>query len=205
MHVVLLAVRLKTCKNFSRGASLVYRSLSRQVIAHMDAENKALAYVLRHPPAEWAVKPLSYVRIAAHFVKKPDGSRPETSTVRKAAKSFAKAKSKRGRATGWRKTTPEDDAIILRLFRKLRPPGHGITATEVHRALPTILRRKLCAETVRLRLAALGYKYSEKMEKSCGDRAWRKRRLAFCRRHANKSPASWARTLHAVADLSLFT
>ena len=48
----------------------------------MDAENKALAYVLRHPPAEWAVKPLSYVRIAAHFVKKHDGSRPETSTVR---------------------------------------------------------------------------------------------------------------------------
>ena len=156
----------------------------------MDAENKALAYVLRHPPAEWAVKPLSYVRIAAHFVKKPDGSRPETSTVRKAVKSFANAKSKRGRATGWRKTTPEEDAIILRLFRKLRPPGHGITAPEVHRALPPTLRRKLCAETVRLRLAALGYKYSEKMEKSCGDRAWRKRRLAFCRRHANKSPAS---------------
>ena len=51
-------------------------------MAHMDAENKALAYVLRHPPAEWAVKPLSYVRIAAHFVKKHDGSKPETSTVR---------------------------------------------------------------------------------------------------------------------------
>ena len=68
MHVVVLAVRLKTCKSSSRGASLVYRSLSRQVIAHMDAENKALAYVLRHPPAEWAVKSLSYVRIAAHFV-----------------------------------------------------------------------------------------------------------------------------------------
>ena len=93
---------------------------------------------------------------AAHIVKKPDGSRPETSTVRKAVKSFAKAKSKRGRATGWRKTTPEEDAIILRLFRKLRPPGHGITAPEVHRALPTTLRRKLCAETVRLRLTALG-------------------------------------------------
>ena len=55
----------------------------------MDAENKALAYVLRHPPAEWAVKPLSYVRIAAHFVKKLDGSKLDTSTVRKAVKSFA--------------------------------------------------------------------------------------------------------------------
>ena len=64
-------------------------------MAHMDAENKALAYVLRHPPAEWAVKPLSYVRIAAHYAKKLDGSRPETSTVRKTASSFAKAKSKR--------------------------------------------------------------------------------------------------------------
>ena len=41
-------------------------------MAHMDAENKALAYVVRHPLAEWAVK----------LVKKPDGSRPETSTVR---------------------------------------------------------------------------------------------------------------------------
>ena len=120
-------------------------------------------------------------------------------------KSFANAKSKRGRATGWRKTTPEEDAIILRLFRKLRPPGHGVTAPEVRRALPPTLRRKLCAETVRLRLAALGYEYSVKMEKGCGDEAWRKRRLAFCKRHANKSPASGARTLQAVADLSLFT
>ena len=79
----------------------------------MDAENKALAYVLRHPLAEWAVKPLSYVRIAARFAKKPDGSRPDTSTVRKLEKFFASAKSKRGRATGWHKATPEEDAIIL--------------------------------------------------------------------------------------------
>ena len=50
-------------------------------MAHTDAEHKIWAFVLRHPPAEWAVKPLSYVRIAAHIVKKPDGSRPETSTV----------------------------------------------------------------------------------------------------------------------------
>ena len=47
-------------------------------MAHMDAENKALAYVLGHPPAEWAAQPLSYVRIAERFVKKPDGSRPDT-------------------------------------------------------------------------------------------------------------------------------
>ena len=66
----------------------------------MDAENKALAYVLRHPPAEWGVKPVSHVKIASDYVKKPDGSRPETSTVRKAVKSFANAKAKRGRATG---------------------------------------------------------------------------------------------------------
>ena len=82
-------------------------------MARVDAEHKALAYVLRNPPAEWAVKPLSYVRIATDFVKKPDGSRPDTSTVRKVVKAFANAKSKRGRATGWRKTTPEEDAINL--------------------------------------------------------------------------------------------
>ena len=130
----------------------------------MDANNRALAYLLRHPPAVWAVKPLSYGAIAAHHVIKADGSRPDRGTVRKAVKAFKKLKKKRGRACGWRKTTSEEDATILSVFRKLRPPGHGVTAPDVHRGLPLRLRRKLSVETVRLRLAAKGYHYFEKME-----------------------------------------
>ena len=179
--------------------------MSRQSMAQMDADNRALAYLLRHPPAVWAVKPLSYGAIAAHHVIKADGSRPDRGTVRKAVKAFKKLKKKRGRACGWRKTTSEEDATILSVFRKLRPPGHGVTAPDVHRGLPLRLRRKLSVETVRLRLAAKGYHYFEKMEKNCGDAAWRKRRFVFCKRYASKSPAAWARALQAVADLSLFT
>ena len=174
-------------------------------MAQMDAENRALAYLLRHPPKEWGVKPLKIRTIAEQYVVNTDGDRPSRSTVGKAVLCFRKPKAKRGRKAGWRKTTQDDDEEILKTFRRLRPPGYAITAPEIHRALPRRVRAKVGCDTIRSRLAEKGYVYDEKLSKTDKGVKWRKRRLEFCSLHAKKTPAQLRKALQGVADFSTFT
>ena len=65
-------------------------------MAHMDADIKALAHLLRNPPAEWAVKPLPDAVIARQHVFKLDGTRPDERTVAKSVKRVQAAQGNSG-------------------------------------------------------------------------------------------------------------
>ena len=121
----------------------------------MDSDNRALCYWYRHPPAKSGVEALSY-RAISRIVVKRDGEHPSAAAVHKAVVEWRRAKTERGRKRGWRKTTPEEDKVIMRTFHKLRPPGHGIDSQELHRALPRALQQKVSARTLRNRLKEKG-------------------------------------------------
>ena len=73
----------------------------------------------------------------ANVVKKKDGTHPTESSVREAVKAFTtKGKKKAGRPKGSFKTSKEEDKQIMTAFHKVRPPGAGVTARKVHKALP---------------------------------------------------------------------
>ena len=91
----------------------------------MDAENKALCYFYRHPPSASGIEPLSYDAIARLVVKK-DKTHPSKGAVFLAVRAFRRDKEVRGRKTGWRKTSAHEDAMIMKAFHKVRPPGAGV-------------------------------------------------------------------------------
>ena len=166
----------------------------------MDAEHRALCYFYRHPPPGSGVLPSSYEKIADMVVKKDD-VRPSVGGVFKAVKEFLKARKVRGRRIGWRKTTKDDDKVILATFHKLRPPGCGVDSEELHRALPLRIRSKVCPRTLRNRLAAKGYIPRAKVEKDDLGKPYREARLAFRSAHEKREPQDWENHFQGCGDL----
>ena len=170
--------------------------------AKMDRDNRAMCYALRNPPG--GAKPFSFESIATK-VFKTDGTHPSFAAVRKAAKEFHEEKQKRGRKAGQKKTTAAEDREILKKFKELRPPGHGIDSRKIRRGLPVALRRKISRRTVIRRLAEKGFTPQKKIRKSDHDVALCRRRVAFARRYEHKTEAEWARDLQVVGDIKEFT
>ena len=73
----------------------------------MKADNRALCYFYRRPPAGLGVRPQSYRSIARLVVKKDD-AQPSLSGVYKAAAEFRMIKRARGCRAGWRKPTKDE-------------------------------------------------------------------------------------------------
>ena len=81
-----------------------------------------------------------------------------------AVKRFHCEKKNRGRKTGWRKTTPAEDAKIFSCFQKVRLPlGSLVEARDVWKALPPALRNRITMRTVLNRLREKGYMMQEKL------------------------------------------
>ena len=169
----------------------------------MKADNRALCYFYRRSPAGSGVRPLSYRSIARLVVKK-DGTQPSLSGVYKAAVEFRMIKRARGCRAGWRKPTKDEGKLIMSTLHKLRPPGHGVTASGLHRALPLALKRKVSPRALRNRLAAKGYRPKRELEKADLNISCRKARLAFCRAHCGRHPMAWKSYLQGCGDLCEF-
>ena len=118
--------------------------------AHV-SEASSLVLVLQEPSAEvW----LRSAAVGGHPSLGRRQAAPQSRRREKAARRFHKRKSKRGRPTGWRKTTPiEDKCVLESFFRVRRPLGSAVNSREVHGALPDPLRRRICQKTVANRLA----------------------------------------------------
>ena len=170
--------------------------------AQMDEATRAMCFALRNPPA--GTKKSSLKAIAGHVFKK-DGTHPSLEAVRVAAKEFGAEREKRGRKKGDKKTTAADCREIMKKFKILRPPGHGIDSRRLHRALPVALRRKISRKTVIRRLADKGIKPRQKIRKSDHSIALCKRRVDFAKRYESKTAAAWSRDLQAVGDIKDFT
>ena len=106
----------------------------------MDAANKALCYYYRHPPD--ASKPMAYSEICK-LVRRTDGEHPSVGGVFEAVQTFHQKKKPAGRKRGWRKTTKQEDKVVLQTFHKCRPPGYGVDSRTVHTKLPTKVRLSL--------------------------------------------------------------
>ena len=170
--------------------------------ARMDAATCAMCYALRNPPA--GGKTASFKAIAA-LVVKTDGTHPSGAAVHNAVKQCSVEKQKRGRKSGWKKTTAREDREIMKKFKYLRPPGHGIDSRILHRALPAPLRRKVSRRTVIRRLADKGFIPMEKSSKSDPDVSLAKKRVDFAIQFRGKSGAWWARHVQAIGDMKEFT
>ena len=84
-------------------------------------------------------KPVSYSEVAK-LVKKDGCTHPTKQAVYKAVKNFNKKESaKPDRPMGWRKTTKAEDATILKIFKELRPAGHGVDSRIIHTHHPANL------------------------------------------------------------------
>lgn len=170
----------------------------------MDMANRALCYALRKPPK--GVKKTSIKDIIAQkLVVKLDGKAPSPGAISEAANTFKEVKNQRGRKTGWRKTTKQEDTSLLQTFRKVRPPGHAVDSRVIHSNLPAKLKKKITRKTVINRLAEKGIKPKTKIAKNDYGPKWRKARLAFTRANRNKTAAQWQREVDAIGDIKEFT
>jgi hypothetical protein len=120
----------------------------------MDEANQAMCFALRNPGSGEKPSKLSAIR---KLVRKTDGKKPSLQAISLAAVNFKRVKGKRGRRTGSYKTTKQEDKLVLKRFKKLRPPGHGVDSNVVHRALPLKLRKKIGRKTIIRRLAKKGF------------------------------------------------
>lgn len=171
----------------------------------LSKQQQALAYLMRHPPKCTGLTPQPYKLICSHL-KSPGKRAPKVGTVHKAVKTFHQEAATRGRKLGYRKTTPAEDKTMLSAFHKVRQPcGSGVTYTDVWRALPDPLRAKVSVKTVQSRLADKGYSLEDKLAADDKGLAWRKRRLAFCDVHRDKSEDQWTNAVQAVGDFKEFT
>ena len=136
---------------------------------------------------------------------KTDGKHPTKTAVHEAVQVFNDTKDKTGRPEGCRKTTKKEERVIVATLKKVRPPGHGVDARTIHKALPKKLRKKISKRTVIRRLADKGYKPSKKIRKTDPGQALGKRRLDFAKKHQGKSAAAWKAQLQGVADIKEFT
>lgn len=137
----------------------------------MDAKNKALCWVLRKE------QKMSYGDIALKVKKSVKGKKavsPSKTAVYNVVKRWRLKPKPRGRPAGSRATTKRQDDTILATFKRLRPPGCGITARKLRKGLPVSLQH-LSLPTIRARLAEnQGYTVTEKLFLSDPSRASRK-------------------------------
>ena len=171
--------------------------------ARMSPEVKAKCYGLRNPGGD--AKPMPFNKIRK-LVRKLDGKRPSEGAIREAVANFKNTtRKKAGRPKGWRKTTKEEDKVIMASFHKVRPAGHGVDARTVHKALPKKVKKKISKRTVIRRLAEKGYTPKKKLNKFAPNEALKRKRLAFCRKHADKTANQWKGFLQGAADLKDYT
>ena len=169
--------------------------------AGLDAATQALCFFYRNPPPSSGVKPQPYKAIP-ELIGRPD---TRIGAIKMAVRRFGKEKKPRGRRSGWRKTTKAEDACIIRCFKKVRQPlGALVEAPDVWRALPHDLRAKASIRTVSNRLAEHGFSMQEKASGDDLGVQWRKTRVRFCKRHAQKTPEHWVRNVQGVADFRFF-
>ena len=125
--------------------------------------------------------------------------------VHKCVQQWARERKKRGRQTGWRKTTKAEDKQIHTCFQVVRKPlGKRVYARHVKVGLPPALKAKLSVRTVRRRLAEKGVKPERKLRKANRGPAWRRRRRLWCKKH-KKPTKLWKQRLQGVADVKNFT
>ena len=110
-----------------------------------------------------------------------------------------------GRPQGWRATTKAEDQQIVKTFKKVRPPGHGVSARKIRAALPQKIRKKVGERTVIRRLADKGFTPQKKLSKSEQSVKNAKARVKFAKKHSEKSAQDWKNELQAVADIKEFT
>ena len=80
------------------------------------------------------------------------------------------------------------------------PAGHGVDARDVHKALPSKIKKKICKRTVIRRLAEKGYRPEKKVNKSDPGPALAKKRIAFARMYRARRSS-----LVGVGDFKDFT
>ena len=119
----------------------------------MDEGTRAMIFALRNPPKGTKKVKLKDIR---KLVKKKNNRRPTLQSISDAANTFKTPKMKRGRPLGSRATTKAEDRNILNTFKKVRPPGYGVVARQVHAALPKTVQKKIQKRTVIRRLAEKG-------------------------------------------------
>ena len=129
---------------------------------------------------------------------------PCASAISEAASTFKDEKEKRGRKTGWRKTTKDEDKIIIQKFHHLRPPGHYVDSRMVKSALPKKVKEKVSRRTVIRRLADKGFHARKKLDKQDYGPKWRAARVKFARGHTGLSKEQWQTKLQAVGDITEF-
>ena len=174
------------------------------IMVVLSERQRALAYFYRHPPAGSGARKQKYNDIL-NRVAAPGKPKPNLSTVKWAVNNFHDAVGKRGRKLGWRKTTGDEDKAILAAFHRARQPlGSAIDGRDVWNALPDALRRKVSVKTVKNRLAEKGFAMDTKLSADDKGAAWRKKRLAFCKKHQSKTSAQWYNAVQAVADFRYF-
>lgn len=177
----------------------------------MDAENRAVCYFYRNPPVDSGMKRLSYAKIARIVVMPGRGENgadehPSPQAVCNVVKQWGKERAKRGRKTGWRKTSNAEDKRILHTFKEVRKPlGKKVKAEMVRSKLPGRLRQQISARTVRRRLVEAGIQPKKKLRNSNRWPAWKKRRKLWCETHRLRSPGQWAEYVQAVADFKHFS
>lgn len=170
--------------------------------AQMDLANRALCHAHRNPGPGKKKTPYSELR---KLVKKIDGFPPSVGAMAKAAKTFKTPKAARGRKQGWRKTSKKEDRNIMKVFKKLRPPGCGIDSRELHQHLTKKLQKKIKRRTVIRRLREKGFTAQKKQQKSDPGPALMERRVKFARKYEDYTSEDWKRELQGVGDFKDFT
>ena len=170
--------------------------------AQMDLVNQAICYAMRNPPRG---KPKMAYKDIMKMVAKTDGSKPTVAAMCLCAQNFKKRKGQRGRPEGSNKTSKAEDKVLLDTFKKLRPPGHGVTSRRLHKALPKKISKKMSQRTCRRRLADKGYTPEKKLSKSDPGVQGTKRRMHFGRFYKDRTMAIWKARCHGCGDFKDFT
>ena len=165
--------------------------------AYIDDANKAMIVHMRDEGCSW--------KEIADAAFKTDGTNPTKKGCREVIRRWNKPKGKSPGAP--RKTTADEDRLILRLFKKLRAKGY-VDAAVVHRALPRHLQvgpRAIHVETVRSRINVEGYTWQEKATKGEVGPKVQRDRMDFCKRNERKTEAQWLERVQAMCDFKDFT
>ena len=171
----------------------------------MDAKNRALCFALRYPIQGKPRVALKHI-VKKKMVRKTDGTVPTAGAISKAAKNFnAGEEDRRGRPTGSRNTTAEEDRVIMKVFKKLRPPGAYVDARIIHTNLPKKIKDKITQKTVLNRLAEKGYRMQPKLSKTDLGPKQTLKRYNFSKKLRNLTAAQWKAKLQACGDIKEFT
>jgi len=168
----------------------------------MDLANKAICYTMRNPPE--GIRKMRYTQLV-DLVSKTDGTKPSIGAMSSAAKNYKTEKGQRGRPVGSNKTSKEQDKLIMNTFKKLRPPGHGVTSRVIHQALPKKVSKNLSTRLIRRRLANKGYLPEKKLSKTDPGVLGLRRRMKFGRKHKDRTSQAWKNKLHGVGDIKEFS